>query len=57
MVEALVAEELEKSGLKVKKLRMKHKKKRGIRIEWKLKQAKGWKNKGDRRTYGGCCGM
>jgi hypothetical protein len=57
LVEAIVAEELEKAGLKVKKLRMKDKKKRGIRIEWKLKQAKGWKYKGTRRIHGGCCGM
>jgi hypothetical protein len=56
-VEAIVAEELEKAGLKVKKLRMKDKKKRGIRIEWKFKRAKGWKYKGNRRIHGGCCGM
>jgi hypothetical protein len=56
-VEAIVAEELEKAGLKVKKLKMKNKKKRGIRIEWKLKQAKGRKHKGNRRIHGGCCGM
>ena len=55
-MEAIVARELEKAGLKVKKLRMKEKKK-GIKIQWKLKQAKGWKYKGNRRTHGGCCGM
>lgn len=49
--------ELEKAGLKVKKLRLKEKKKEGIRVEWKLKQEKGWKRKGERRTHGGCCGI
>jgi hypothetical protein len=56
-VEALVERELEKAGLKVKKLKLKEKKKEGIKVEWKLKQAKGRKNKGERRTRGGCCGM
>ena len=56
-MEAAVETELEKAGLKVKKLRLKEKKKEGIKVEWRLKQEKGWKYRGSRRTHGGCCGM
>jgi hypothetical protein len=56
-VEAVVEKELEKAGLKVKKFRLKEKEKKGIKVEWKLKQMKGSKLRGDRKTRGGCCGL
>jgi hypothetical protein len=55
-VEAIVIEELEKAGFKVKKMRIKEKKQKRITVKWHLKAAKGKKVKGHRQRHGGCCG-
>ena len=55
-MEALVEDELENMGYKVRKMRIKEKNKRGICVKWKLKERRGNKRRGTPRERSeGCC--
>lgn len=54
-VEALVEDELENMGYKVKRLRIKEKHKKGICVKWRLKERKGRKGRGRSERRESCC--